>query len=304
MQDKRAHGVIPALVTPFTKSGEVDIAGLQNLVAYVVEGGVHGVFANSSTGEYNNIGKREQRTVVEVVHDMVQDLIPVFVNASALSVRDGIENGKKVADWGADFAVYTPPFYYKYSQAELVKFFTLIADEVPVPVMIYNHVSLKNVLELPAILELADHPNIVGLKDTTVNMRGFLSTVTALQDKPGFSLFQGTEGLFSPSVVFGGHGGVLALACVAPKLFCAIYEARQDPKQCLALELKVQRLLQILSIAGDYGQSINNFLMSIHTALAALDICRAKPSQLADELPNESNIAKVNKILVDVGVLE
>lgn len=300
---KIAQGVIPALITPFTQNG-IDTKALRRLLDYLLANNVHGIFANSSTGEYNNLSREERETVLEVVCDHVQGRVPIFANASALSVKEAIKNGKTYAKYGVNALVYTPPFYYKYSQEELIRFFTMIADEVPLPIMIYNHVSLKNIVELPAIVKLAEHPNIVGIKDTTVNMRGFLKTVTTLKDKPTFSLLQGTEGLFTPSVVLGGDGGVLALACVAPKLFCEIYETRHDSARCMELEQQVQKLLEVLSVAGDYSKSINNFLISIHAALAALGICNASPSQLVDSVLNKDSIARARKILVEAKVIE
>ena len=169
--------------------------------------------------------------------------------------------------------VAAAPYYFAPSQQELIEYFTALADGLPLPLYLYNMPShVKVFLEPGTVKKLAEHPNIVGLKDSSANMNYFQTLLYALGDRDDFALYVGPEELTGECVLMGAAGGINGGANMFPKLYVDMYNAAEAHDIDLVREL--QRVIMQISTTfytvGKYGSS---YLKGVKCALSLLGIC-------------------------------
>ena len=159
-------------------------------------------------------------------------------------------------------------------------------------------------MEISTLEKLSQEENILGIKDTTVDMARFMELLFHFRQRNDFSLFQGSELLLAPSFIFGGDGAISALANIDPELHVDIYKAAEDKdaEKAYQLQKKMNFLFTIFSAAGDPGLSINNFLLGIKIALNLLGICDSYVCQMGRR-PRKEEINRVEQILLKRGLL-
>ncbi len=301
----RWRGIVPAMITPFTDKGEVDVEGVKRLTDYLIEGGVHGLLALGSTGEYYSLTDDQKEVFVETVVSQTKKRVPIYTGASSSSLETAISSVNKLYQWEVDAAVIIPPSFFTYSQEELIEYYTSIARNSPLPIFIYNIPARAGVnMEIPTLEKLSQEENILGIKDTTVDMARFMELLFHFRQRNDFSLFQGSELLLASSFIFGGDGAISALANIDPKLHVDIYQAavNKDVEKAYQLQEKMNFLFTIFSAAGNPGLSINNFLLGIKIALNLLGICDNYVCQMG-RMPKKEEIDRVKQILLKRGLL-
>ena len=299
------RGIVPAMITPFTDKGEIDVGGAKHLVEYLVKGGVHGLLALGSTGEYFSLTDDQKEVFIKTVVNQTKKRVPIYAQASSNSLRTIVSNVDELCQWGADAAVIIPPSFFTYSQEELIEYYTNIARNSPLPIFIYNIPGRVGVnMEISTLEKLSQEKNILGIKDTTVDMARFMELLFHFRQRDDFSLFQGSELLLASSFIFGGDGAISALANIDPKLHVDIYQAatNKDVEKAYQLQKKMNFLFTIFSAAGDPGLSINNFLLGIKIALNLLGICDSYVCQMGRK-PGKEEINRVEQILLKRGLL-
>lgn len=241
MSTFRAIGAIPALVTPLTEDGELMEGAYRDLLDRVIDAGVHGVFALGSTGEIFGLRADQKRRLVELTAEHVAGRVPVYCGASEITTRDCIETVRMAQEIGGvdAFSVLTP-YFLTPTQTELVRHFKAVAAETDLPVLLYNNPGKTQVaIGLATAVELAQVPNIVGIKDSSGNL-----TVTAdlIQQTPDdFSVLVGKDTLIYPALAMGADGAIAGTANVAPGLVAQIYDAFMagDHNRSLALQRRL-----------------------------------------------------------------
>jgi len=219
------YGTIPALVTPLTAEGELFEQGLRDVLDFVIDGGVHGIFVLGSSGEIYGLSNEQKRSVVEITVEHVAGRVPIYAGASEITTRDCIATAAMVEKIGgvAGLSVLTP-YFMTPTQAELVEHYRAIAESTPLPVLLYTNPGRTQVrLALDTVLELATVPNIVGLKDSA----GILADTQALlaQRPEGFVVLMGRDTLILDALIAGAEGAIASTANVAPELVAGIYDA-------------------------------------------------------------------------------
>src|ERR687884_890218 len=140
------HGVLPALVTPFTDDGEaIDTGALAALVERLVGAGVGGLVPGGSTGEFTTLTNAERRQLVEVTVEAAGGRVPVVAGTGALSTRETVELSRHAERAGAAAVMVVPPFYDALSWRELLAHYTAVADAIDIPIMYYNLPSASGV---------------------------------------------------------------------------------------------------------------------------------------------------------------
>lgn len=165
------------------------------------------------------------------------------------------------------------PYYFAPSQQELIEYYTALADALPLPLFLYNMPShVKVFLEPATVKALADHPNIVGLKDSSANMTYFQTLLYHLGDREDFALYVGPEELTGESVVMGADGGVNGGANIFPELYVEMYDAAaaHDIARVRRLQHRIMQISTSLYTVGKYGSS---YLKGVKCALSLLGIC-------------------------------
>lgn len=228
-------GSMPALVTPFTPEGELDLSALKKLVEWHIEQGSHGLVPVGTTGESPTLSHDEHRLVVEEVVRQVAGRIPVIAGAGSNSTREGIGLIQHAQKAGADAALVVTPYYNKPTQAGLTAHYRALHDASDLPIIIYN-IPGRSVIDMtPETMgELAKLPRIAGVKDAT----GKLERVSMQRATCGTDFIQ-LSGNDDTALGFNAHGGtgcISVTANVAPKLCAEFQNATLAGDYALALE--------------------------------------------------------------------
>lgn len=270
---KKLQGIIPPIVTPLKNDDEIDREGAIRLVEHIIEGGVHGLFILGTTGEAQSISYKCRYDFIELVCRQVAGRIPVLVGITDTSMDESLKLAKKAKECGAVGVVAAAPYYYAPSQQELIEYYTALADLVCLPLYLYNMPShVKVFLEAKTVATLAEHPNIVGLKDSSANMTYFETLLYLLGDKPEFGLYVGPEELTGECVIMGADGGINGGANMFPELYVAMYDAAKanDITEVRRLQKRIMAISTSIYTVGKYGSS---YLKGVKCALSLLGIC-------------------------------
>ncbi len=219
------YGTIPALVTPLDADGELMEQGLRDLLDFVIDGGVHGVFVLGSSGEIYGLSNDQKRRVVEITVEHVAGRVPIYAGASEITTRDCIATAAMVERIGGvtGLSVLTP-YFMTPTQSELVDHYRAIAASTSLPILLYTNPGRTQVsLALDTVLTLAQEPAIVGIKDSS----GSLADVTELiaRRPDGFAVIMGRDTLILDALIAGAEGAIASTANVAPELVSGIYDA-------------------------------------------------------------------------------
>jgi len=276
------NGVIVPLITPLLANGGIDEKGLAQLVEYVIKGGVSAIFVLGSCGEFPALTTEEKAQVVKLTKRHAQGRVPILVGVGETKTRRAVVLSEKVVEAGADTVVASAPFYYQYTQNELITHFTTIAEASKVPVILYNIPELVNHTLAPeTVAELANVENIVGLKDSAGHMEMFQDYLHIKRAHPGFAVYQGAEPVAAVSLVRGADGVVLGLANLAPELCFSLYKAARAGELPRLWELQ-DRLIELRDV-----QSHKSWLAGLKTAVSQLGICDATASTPFEPLTEE-----------------
>lgn len=293
------QGVLVPLLTPLTRSGSVDREALKRLLEFVLAAGVHGVFPCGSTGEGPNLTEEMWNAVVETTAETVAGHVPVFVGCIDTSSARVIQKAKVLRQYGADYAVVTPPFYFAPSeQGEIMNHYKTVAHASPVPVYAYNIPQLTNCHIDPDTAEqLAEVENIAGLKDSSGNFPDFCQIQSRLRGRTDFGLLQGNENLIGPSLLMGATGSVPGSANIDPHLHVELFEAAMRANIFVTnrLQFTLIELRRELLVAP-------SFMSSLKAAGSILGLLEPTMTTPETELPS-SKLQDIRRALVKYGVM-
>jgi 4-hydroxy-tetrahydrodipicolinate synthase len=261
----KPEGILPALVTPFTDDGKVvDEEKLRALVSHCIELGVHGVVPCGTTGEFVNLTTKEKKRVIEIVMDEVNGKVSVVVGTGASGTDQALEMTKYAKDAGADAALIVTPFYLKPKDRGIYQHYHTIASEVDLPIILYNIPQCTGV-QLPwqMVEDLAQIPNIVGLKDSSGQLSYILAVLEKVRDK--INVMCGHDEVVVAALAAGCSGAILASANVIPDIWVQIYNHVKNGKLQKARELqyKIQKMARIIAGSGAVGTKAALNMMKI-----------------------------------------
>jgi 4-hydroxy-tetrahydrodipicolinate synthase len=220
-------GTFTALITPMNTDGSVDHSALKVLVEEQITSGISGLVPMGSTGESPTFTHAEHIEVIAQVVELVKGRVPVIAGTGSNATREALDLTKKAKEAGADGSLQVAPYYNKPSQEGFYRHFSTVADNVDIPLLVYNIPgrSAKNI-ETGTILRLAGHPNIVGLKAAS----GDLAQISdIIQSKPqGFTVVSGDDNLTYPILALGGEGVISVATHLIPGPMCDMVKAAQE----------------------------------------------------------------------------
>ncbi|HYN83751.1 MAG TPA: dihydrodipicolinate synthase family protein [Pyrinomonadaceae bacterium] len=290
----KLRGIFLPFPTPFASDGEVDARAVGSNIARWNETGAAGYVALGSTGERAHLAERERLTVVEAAREAVPSDLTFVVGIGEHSTRATIDEARRVAALGADaLLVITPHFYRSQMSAEaLAAHYEEVADASPAPVVLYSIPQNTGVAIPPdAVARLSEHPNVVGLKDSSGDFVGFTETARLVGQKISdgsardFALLTGHASTLYASLAVGARGGILAAACAAPRLCVEIYEAfvRGDAERARSLQTALVPLAR--AVTTRYG--IGGLKAALDAAGYAGGAVRAPLASPGDEARRE-----------------
>lgn len=210
-------GVFAPITTPFDAHGDVAVAPYAENVARLAAAGLDGFLVAGSTGEAPLLDPDEYRVLVAATRHALPPGKTLLVGTGAEATRQAIALSRSAADEGADAVVVRAPSYFgPVSPPEtLVGYYRAVADASPIPVLVYNMPKFTHVSISTAVLaQLRDHPNIIGAKDSSgdpANLAAYRNAV------PHWALLSGSASILLAGLELGCTGGVVAVACFAPR---------------------------------------------------------------------------------------
>ena len=217
MSDIEFHGVLPALITPFTEDGgAVDGDSLAAIVERLIDGGVGGLVPGGSTGEFTTLTHAERREIIEVTVAAAAGRVPVVAGTGALSTAETVELSVHAERAGAAAVMVVPPFYDGLGWRELVTHYRAVADAISIPIMYYNLPAASGVtLDASRLAELKRVARVTCLKDTGGDATWATELIQSGEDTP--TLLNGWDTLTFAALAAGVRAVVWGTASILPR---------------------------------------------------------------------------------------
>lgn len=247
---KQLYGVTTAMVTPFDTKGEVDVQGIKELTAFLIDKGVHGLYPLGTTGEMLKLSVAERKKVAETVVTEADKRVNVFIHIGAMNPAETIALAQHAVEIGADGIGVVTPIFFGTTEVELIEYFTAVANSVPstFPVYVYN-IPQCSANDLPvSVVETvaARCPNIIGIKYSYPDFQR-ISEYLAVNDAH-FSVVPGVDKWFLPALAMGCDGVVSGVSSVYPEPFVAVYDAY--------LERDMEKAQRYQRLAAKFGTAL------------------------------------------------
>ena len=239
-------GMATAMVTPMTPTG-VDYDTLAKFIEFQIEEGINALVACGTTGESATLSQEERKEVIRFTIDRVAGRVPVIAGVGTNNTEHVLDFAKSACDNGADGLLVVTPYYNKATQGGLIKHFSMIADAAEKPVIMYNVPSRTGCnLQANTVATLADHPNIVGLKEASGNMSQVVDIIAKCGDK--LDIYSGEDALTVAMMSMGGKGCISVLSNVMPRLSVEMTDAAfaGDFKKAAELQCRMLPLIDAL----------------------------------------------------------
>ncbi|OJH18997.1 4-hydroxy-tetrahydrodipicolinate synthase [Bacillus obstructivus] len=296
------RGAYPVLITPMTKSQDIDWGGVKNNVKYYLDQGVAGIVINGSTGEFVSLSKEEKYQMVEVVLKEVNGLIPVIVGTAAETTKETIEYTKQAEVNGADCALIINPYYMKPKENEIFYHFKEVANSVNLPIMLYNNPFTSGVnMSAELMLQIGrECENVTHIKESS----GEIGKVRDLvrKGKGDFDVFCGAEELVMESYLVGATGWISVAGNIVPKLVTEMFNHFQkgELEEAWTINDRILPLCTFLEGSGKYVQIVKRALELTGQAggparLPRLGLSSEEDQQLRDILNTLSVSSLVKK---------
>ena len=244
-------GVFPAMATPLTPEEKIDQASLKKLVHYLIDGGIHGIVALGSTGEFPAMNESMRQQVMETTLAEVNGKVPVLIGCGEPGTQRTVEQVKIAGQTKAAAVLVAVPYYFNMDQPAVIRHYQTVADASSLPVVIYNFPQMTKVaFTADTVAKLAEHPNIIGIKDSSgdfFGMQRFID-VTAGAD---FSVMSGNPALGLSAYQLGAKGGIYAGCSLFPKQCSAVYNAFMNGDMTAAVEM--QKKTSLIPMMGGFG---------------------------------------------------
>jgi 4-hydroxy-tetrahydrodipicolinate synthase len=235
----KIKGSLPALVTPFTKSGDLDRAAFVKLIEFQLAGGSHGLVIAGTTGESPTLNCETHLEIIKIAVETVGGRVPVIAGTGANSLEEAVELTRAAQEIGADAALVVVPYYNKPSQTGLYAHFKALHDATDIPILLYN-VPGRTVADLlpETVGFLAKEPRIIGIKDATGDLERFSAHRRLCGND--FLLLSGEDGCALGAAAHGSIGCISVTANIAPALCAEFQNALSVQNFRRALELQDQ----------------------------------------------------------------
>ena len=217
------EGVFVAIVTPF-KKGKLDEEALRGLIGYQIEGGVDGIVPCGTTGESATLSHEEHDRVIKIAVDACRGKVKVLAGTGSNSTHEAIELSRSAEKAGADGLLQITPYYNKPNQEGLYQHFLSIAENVELPIILYNVPGRTSVNMSPeTVLRLSGIQNVVGIKEASGSLQAIGKIINDCGED--FTVLSGDDPLLWPILAIGGKGVISVTANILPNKVAAMCKA-------------------------------------------------------------------------------
>ncbi len=229
-------GIFPALLTPYDKNDRVNEDVLGGLVEYNLKKGVRGFYVDGSTAEAFLLSDEERRQILKVVADASKGKATLIAHIGAISTKQAISLAEYAADLGYDAISSVAPFYYKFSFAEIKKYYFDIVNAVNLPMLVYNFPAFSGVnLTVDNVSEFLSDDRFIGIKHTSQDYFALRQFKTAFPDK---IIYNGYDETFLAGLSLGADGAIGSTFNFMAEKFVSLYNLFLDGKLTEAIELQ------------------------------------------------------------------
>ena len=289
-------GVGTALVTPFTKSGDLDEAAVRRLGRRQIDGGVHFLVPCGTTGETPTLTAEERLRIVEILVDEAHGQVPVLAGAGGYDTKEVIHMAREMERLGVSGLLSVTPYYNKPTQEGLYQHFKAIAESTPLPIIVYNVPGRTGVnVEVATLARMAEVPNIVGVKEASGNMTQMCEVAKAVP--PEFLVLSGDDALTLPLMAVGGRGIISVASNEIPREMVQMVEAaeRDDFAAARAVHARIMPLMQINFVEANP--------IPVKSAMAAMGLIE-EIYRLPMVAPRPASKEKILKVLKELDLLK
>ena len=245
----KLEGIIAPMPTALAGDASVDVNKTRTLVDFLIKGGIDGLFPLGTSGEFALLDREERRLVVETVVDQTNGRVPVLAGVSDPSLSNVLQFAKDAKNAGADAIVATPPYYFSTGDNGLYEHFETISTKSELPLYVYNIPEWTHQFVPPSVVhQLAEKRLIAGMKYTEYNFLNLLRFIMAVGDR--ISILTGSDAMTYTNLEFGGSGGVIGVANVAPKIASRIFDSfkRNDLDNARKAQVELLPIIEAIGI--------------------------------------------------------
>lgn len=294
MKNTVFKGVGTAIVTPFNDDLSVDFESFGRLLDWQVAEGVNAIVVCGTTGEASTLTDEEHRDCIKFAVERVKGAVPIIAGTGSNDTAYAIDLTKHACEVGADAVLLVTPYYNKATQKGLVKSFADIADASEKPCILYNVPSRTGCNILPkTALELADHPNIVGIKEACGNISQIAELASLTRGK--LDIYSGNDDQIVPVLSLGGAGVISVLSNILPRKTVEICDKFFEGKVSESAKLQ----LDLLALVNSLFCEVNP--IPAKAAVAAIGYCK-NTVRLPLTVMEEENEAKMLKLMREAGL--
>lgn len=296
MDNKKLHGSIVALVTPFDEKGAIDLPAFDRLIDFHLQNGTSSILIAGTTGEGPTITNDELKTLISRARSITGDEYPLIAGTGTNSTLSTIQRTKIAEESGADFALIVGPYYNKPTQEGFYRHYQAVADAVDVPLIIYNVPSRTGSNILPeTVIRLFENPNIVGIKEASGDLKQ-IQNLFDLNSKNEVVL-SGDDALTIPIIEMGGIGVISVVANELPGDMSNLVSS------ALVGDLEAARTLHDKMLPMIEANFIESNPIPVKYALSKMGLISER-YRLPMVSLEEKNKDKLDKILNSLGLLK
>ncbi len=245
---KDLHGAIGVTVTPFDRNWQVDLESVHKQAEHLAASSITGVFPCASTGEFPHLSFKQQREIYQATKDGLGGQKALIAGACAPNLQQAVAYAQMAFELGYDACVACPPYYYPLTQNEIYYFYRELAQSSPLPIIMYHVPFFTSGIEIATIEKLLQITNIIGLKDSSANLKRISHLCQLHSTRDDFILYTGTDDCLLPALTAGVDGSMTAFAAAMPKLVCGVYQAYSHAEMKTAKAYQ-QAMMPLLSVA-------------------------------------------------------
>jgi 4-hydroxy-tetrahydrodipicolinate synthase len=267
MINKKYKGVVVPMVTPVKENGTLDTQAVERIIAFFVQAGVSPLLMGT-TGEGNSVSQKDGLLFVETAVKAAQKRITIYAGLTGNCFAEQLAQAEAYTKAGADVIVATLPTYYALTEEQMENYYRTLADSIKGPLMLYNILATTHMsIPVGVIRRLADHPNIVGLKDSERDLERMAQCIEIAKDRDDFCYFCGWAAQSAHSLELGGDGIVPSTGNFVPEMFQQLYEAAVAGDMATAnrLQDETNEIAKIYQKDRTLGQSLTALKVMMQT---------------------------------------
>jgi len=267
MKTKKYAGVVVPMVTPVTSTGSLDTDAVKRIIKSFADNAVNPLLMGT-TGEGNSVSQADARLLVETAVEAAEKRITIYAGLTGTCVSEQLAQADAFAEAGADVIVATLPSYYALTPEQMEAYYRQLADHSKRPVMLYNILATTHMtIPVEVVKRLADHENIVGLKDSERDLDRMAEIIAFTREREDFSYFCGWAAQSAHSLALGGDGIVPSTGNFTPGMFARLYRAALNGDKPTAMQMQdtTNEIAKIYQAGRTLGQSLTALKVMMQT---------------------------------------